>query len=600
MKVVKLTIDEENELEGIDAVALVEEPAIEVDFQYFSKQYFQSFNDYPKAAIEAAKQGIKRNEALGNKCGTAVGKRRATQLANGENISLDTIKRMRSFLIRQKDNYDLAIRRKDYDACGYISYLLWGGPSALPWAEKKLRQAGLLEASNEEIIRDAMAKIGPRGGIAPTKKAPRSKHPKSTKTTNSEYIIDPKDRQIRFDVDVSTLPDYTDEVSGSLADIKMIEGVPVFQDENDALKVAEMIGCGLNVHQHEVEGALYYMPCATHEEAQSKLVNEPNKFFNELDDDKQELLLKALDKTGITAESLAEDGWVEMSEDGFNNHLYFAIISDPEKGSLQDTAQYKILYKYSGPKDSKNRTFCRQVLDKDLLFRLEDINNMSLSGENEEFGTYDIFRYKGSYNCRHSWIQKFYRREVNAETAKRSAQTNKSWQDVIGGPRSQEAAQTNPKSRTLTEVEAGVPAGEFQFKAVKGEERVLMGPLMIPDKLIPRIDEEGNKYYVFFDDIGIQKLSYKMITNKLIDSVNIEHDPDRKVDDVSLVETWLSEDPEKDKSSLYGYNLPKGTWFAKYKVNNDSIWEEYVKTGRVKGFSVEGIFDSKTILAHES
>ena len=558
MKVVKLTIDEENELEGIDAVALVEEPAIEVDFQYFSKQYFQSFNDYPKAAIEAAKQGIKRNEALGNKCGTAVGKRRATQLANGENISLDTIKRMRSFLIRQKDNYDLAIRRKDYDACGYISYLLWGGPSALPWAEKKLRRAGLLEEQNEEIIRDA------------------------------------------FDVNVSTLPNYTNEVSGSLADIKMIEGVPVFQDENDALKVAEMIGCGLNVHQHEVEGALYYMPCATHEEAQSKLVNEPNKFFNELDDDKQELLLKALDKTGITAESLAEDGWVEMSEDGFNNHLYFAIISDPEKGSLQDTAQYKVLYKYSGPKDSKNRTFCRQVLDKDLLFRIEDINNMSLSGENEEFGTYDIFVYKGSYNCRHRWIQKFYRREVDAETAKRSAQTNKSWQDVIGGPRSQEAVQTNPKSRTLTEVEAGVPAGEFQFKAVKGEERVLMGPLMIPDKLIPRIDEEGNKYYVFFDDIGIQKLSYKMITNKLIDSVNIEHDPDRKVDDVSLVETWLSEDPEKDKSSLYGYNLPKGTWFAKYKVNNDSIWEEYIKTGRVKGFSVEGIFDSKTILAHES
>ena len=280
MKVVKLTIDEENELEGIDAVALVEEPAIEVDFQYFSKQYFQSFNDYPKAAIEAAKQGIKRNEALGNKCGTAVGKRRATQLANGENISLDTIKRMRSFLIRQKDNYDLAIRRKDYDACGYISYLLWGGPAALPWAEKKLRQAGLLEEQNEEIIRDA------------------------------------------FDVNVSTLPNYTNEVSGSLADIKMIEGVPVFQDENDALKVAEMIGCGLNVHQHEVEGALYYMPCATHEEAQSKLVNEPNKFFNELDDDKQELLLKALDKTGITAESLAEDGWVEMSEDGFNNHLW--------------------------------------------------------------------------------------------------------------------------------------------------------------------------------------------------------------------------------------------------------------------------------------
>ena len=44
---------------------------------------------------------------------------------------------MRSFLLRQKDNYDLAIKRSDYNACGYISYLLWGGPAALPWAEKR-------------------------------------------------------------------------------------------------------------------------------------------------------------------------------------------------------------------------------------------------------------------------------------------------------------------------------------------------------------------------------------------------------------------------------------------------------------------------------
>ena len=151
MKIIKLEIREDSELEGIDAVALVENPAIEVDFQAFAKHKFQSFDDYPQAAIKAAEQGIKRNKALGNKCATQVGKVRAQQLAQGKPISLDTIKRMRAFLIRQKDNYDLAIKRNDKEACGYISYLLWGGPSALPWAEKKLRQAGILEASNEEI-----------------------------------------------------------------------------------------------------------------------------------------------------------------------------------------------------------------------------------------------------------------------------------------------------------------------------------------------------------------------------------------------------------------------------------------------------------------
>ena len=145
MKIVKLDINPEIDLAGVDAVALVEKPAIEEDFMYFSKhkedEFAETYTDYPQGAREAAKMGIKRNEALGNKCGTQVGKVRAQQLAKGKPISLDTVRRMRAFLIRQKGNYDLAIERKDYNACGYISYLLWGGPEALPWAEKILRRA---------------------------------------------------------------------------------------------------------------------------------------------------------------------------------------------------------------------------------------------------------------------------------------------------------------------------------------------------------------------------------------------------------------------------------------------------------------------------
>ena len=143
MKVVELTTNDLLPAE-IEAVALVQEPAIEEDFYAFNgkQYYFETYNDYPQAARNAAEQGIKRNEELGNRCATQVGKVRAQQIARGEKLSLDTIRRMRSFLIRHKDSYELAKSRKDYEACGYISYLLWGGPSALPWAEKKLRQAG--------------------------------------------------------------------------------------------------------------------------------------------------------------------------------------------------------------------------------------------------------------------------------------------------------------------------------------------------------------------------------------------------------------------------------------------------------------------------
>ena len=646
MKVIKLDIDEENEFEGIDAVALVEAPAIELDFQFFNKQSFaKTFNDYPKKAIADAKQGIKRNKAIKNKCATAVGKQRAQQLANGENLSLTTIKRMRSFLLRQKENYDLAVKRSDYNACGYISYLLWGGPAALPWAEKKLRQAGMLEASNKEVI---MTELGYGTGIkrkksynkfvsqadgfkvgdfvsfgfaGKTKDKSRSRGQikdirveGTVKIPGSSFEFKPtKDNPLALIklADGKTVGQYTKGLRKinkpkDFADQAEIDGIPVFDNENAALVMARNIGCS-GTHKHELAGTTVYMPCKTHTEATDKMLKKideskplefhEEKHFDNLDDSQKEQLLKSLKSVGKEHTGIATDGWVEITEDEFNNSLYaeFAVKrsdSNPDKGSLQDTSQFKVLYKYTGPRDSKNRTFCRQVLNLDLLYRLEDINKMSLFGANEEFSTYDIFSYKGSYNCRHSWQQKFFKRnDENNERAKK----NPLLEELVGGPRAQQAAQNNPKSRTQTEVEAGIPEGQFQFKAVQ-DKMELAGPLMIPDKLIPRFDEDGEKYYVFFDAAGIKKLSYKLMENKLIDSVNIEHDPDRKVADLSLVESWLVSDPENDKSNSYGYKLAKGSWFGIYRVNNNEVWDKYIKTGKVKGFSVEGIFNDKTIL----
>ncbi len=62
---------------------------------------------------------------------------------------------------------------------------------------------------------------------------------------------------------------------------------------------------------------------------------------------------------------------------------------------------------------------------------------------------------------------------------------------------------------------------------------------------------------------------------------------------LSLVESWLVEDEVHDKSRKYGMNVPVGTWMGAVKVNNDEIWNEYVKTGKVKGFSIEGYFADK-------
>ena len=115
-----------------------------------------------------------------------------------------------------------------------------------------------------------------------------------------------------------------------------------------------------------------------------------------------------------------------------------------------------------------------------------------------------------------------------------------------------------------------------------------MGPILIPDKKILRIDGAGVPYYVFFKPETIKRLSEMYLQKKYTDKATIEHK--NKVNGVSLVESWVVESRTKDKSAVYGLSVPVGTWMGTFKVDNDDIWENYVKTGDVRGFSIEGLF----------
>lgn len=97
---------------------------------------FQTYNDYPQQATENAKIALRWAEENGwGTCGTPVGKARANQLANRENISEDTISRMASFeRHRQNSNKPLG------DGCGRLMWLAWGGDEGIEWAQRKLKQ----------------------------------------------------------------------------------------------------------------------------------------------------------------------------------------------------------------------------------------------------------------------------------------------------------------------------------------------------------------------------------------------------------------------------------------------------------------------------
>lgn len=82
-------------------------------------------------------------------------------------------------------------------------------------------------------------------------------------------------------------------------------------------------------------------------------------------------------------------------------------FSNPNEASIMDSGNYLVRYKYIGPRDEKNRKFCSDMLSKNRVYRIEDIESLS----NPEFGVYSIFMYRGSYNCRHAWVRLLYAKD---------------------------------------------------------------------------------------------------------------------------------------------------------------------------------------------
>jgi len=131
---------------------------------------------------------------------------------------------------------------------------------------------------------------------------------------------------------------------------------------------------------------------------------------------------------------------------------------------------------------------------------------------------------------------------------------------------------------------------EIKLAEVDKEKKILMGALLIPNKPIYRNGSEG-EYYIFFSKDTIVKASQMFLQNGNQSRSTLEHN--KALNGLTLVESWIVEDKAKDKTALYGLDVPVGTWMGSVKVNNEDVWNEYVKTNKVKGFSIEGYFADK-------
>lgn len=149
------------------------------------------------------------------------------------------------------------------------------------------------------------------------------------------------------------------------------------------------------------------------------------------------------------------------------------------------------------------------------------------------------------------------------------------------------------------------PAIEENFVALKNQQKVafatqsedkrlLIGPALIPNKTIYR-HQDGEEFYVYFSKGTIRRASELFLMRGNQNNSTLEHEA--AIHGLSVVESWIIEDADKDKSRLYGLNMPVGTWMVSVKVNNEEVWNNFVKTGAVKGFSIEGYFADKVQMA---
>ena len=136
---------------------------------------------------------------------------------------------------------------------------------------------------------------------------------------------------------------------------------------------------------------------------------------------------------------------------------------------------------------------------------------------------------------------------------------------------------------------------EVKFASVDEDKRRIMGLILEPNKDVLRFDAEDKSYYtVHFEAQDIENVAYNFQKQGNQNNSTIQHDG-KNIEGVSFVETWIIEDSKIDKSANFGFEYPKGSWMGVMQLDNEEVWNEYVKTGKVKGFSIDAFMQFEEV-----
>lgn len=135
-------------------------------------------------------------------------------------------------------------------------------------------------------------------------------------------------------------------------------------------------------------------------------------------------------------------------------------------------------------------------------------------------------------------------------------------------------------------------ANPIILKEIDKEQRIVLGLILEPNKEILR-NQDGEQFNIVFNEETIKELSYHFFKQGNQKNSTIEHED--AIEGVTFVESWIVEDTKKDKSAIFGFSFPKGSWVATMKIDNDNVWNDFIKTGKVKGFSIDAMLSLKEI-----
>jgi len=274
--------------------------------------------------------------------------------------------------------------------------------------------------------------------------------------------------------------------------------------------------------------------------------------------------------------------YVDMSKSNFatEEEIIQGIGALNDLLKRDDDDRTTLLYRYnqgrSLPSGSESRRFCRIMMQRaSKYYTIEEINQLSNFELQPGMGPnasnyYDVFKYKGGVNCRHRWLA--YRQyDSNGRTVVAEL-----------GQAPEEAGQIANSGNDWWRMSA---EKRFSFNE---DQMIVTGPAMIPNMMIPRRDAMGNLFHVYFSEETVRKIAQKFLEQNKQHNTDIDHD-DNVTNENTLLESWIVEDPEKDKAAALGFDVPKSTWMTSYKINNKETWQK-IKEGKLNGFSIAGQF----------